>query len=77
MTYTDFVDVYKDAPPAKKLDLLLEANDIYAHSRVMTLTAAHNFNHQDQEYYSKETDHMSRRIQWLYNELKKTLGGVK
>lgn len=77
MTYADFVDVYKDAPLAKKLDLLLEANDIYAHSRVMTLTAAHNFNYRDHEYYSKETDHMSRRIQWLYNELKVALGGAK
>ncbi len=77
MKFEDFIEIHKNATPLQKLNLLIEAADIYAHSRVQALNSMRNFNDKDTAYYHSETDQMDKRMRWLYDELKVALGGAK
>jgi hypothetical protein len=72
MTFETYVDVHKDDPPIQKLAQLVDSLELAGSNRVHRAQAG---NREDQEYYSREYQHMMRRAEWLFTEIKKTLEG--
>jgi len=70
MTFETFVDIHKDDKPVKKLALLVESLENAGNNRVHRAQAG---NREDQEYYSREYQHMMKRAEWCYAELRKAL----
>ena len=70
MTFDEFKDSYGDKTPKEKLDLMLE-QILYMRTDAILQGEAHS--REERNYYCSEQNYMWERIQWLKEEIEKSL----
>lgn len=73
MTFDDFKDVYQDAPPLEKLNLLMETLSWRADAQAISATERWNGNWKAEQFWTNEMRTASAKARWLYEELANAL----